>query len=943
MYLKTKFYNINKFLVHFLIGLEFFSNQINWFNFSTKYLKNYNYTKIISLEKDFFLKKNFNLYNLKNKQLKNPLGNKKFRNFLLHKLAVTINKNLIISKIKKTKFLFRNFSITNNIVTKTTNFSTKITLNDNLNPLTSFFSPTIYINKKQGIQYEQKKIIYFILKTFHFLKLLFRLNNKKNLIKVRNNLLKQNQFWSLEYTQFFLPTIIDHKKTTLKQFGSYKGIITIPLNQLHFFEHFILITKKNYFIITNSYSLTFIKNFVSKFYLEVIGLDGILTLNFYEIFLNLLINSNIFFNYSVDSIYFLNKKLICLNKKKKIAYHLIKNLKEFILNIKPNFFNKYYIINQSFTWLAMDEWQNFLSYATQLSIKNDKIIPSYLERGLCFNLPLTGAVVIQNLLKNFKVFNSFNDQTILPILFKSKKKKISTIELLILHIQRKIILLNQKLQYFEEFLKFKLILIKRNKTKNVSFSDELITEIYQKIELLRFVRIRYFRRIKLMRPFLKKNIKPEWMVLNILPVLPPDLRPVVLLNDNQMAVSDLNKLYQKVIIRNRRLKRLFTTTLFSTFSPELRYAQRLLQESVDALIENGKADTNSIVTLQNRPLKSLSDLLKGKKGRFRLNLLGKRVDYSGRSVIVSGPSLQFYECGLPKQMALELFQPFLIRYLFLKKLANNFTKAKNLIQQKSNIIWKILEKIMDSRPILLNRAPTLHRLGIQSFKPKLIKGRAILLHPLVCSAFNADFDGDQMAVHIPLSYQACAEAWKLMWSRNNIRSSATGESIVVPSQDMVLGCYYLTTIDYLKRLKNFSFWYFNLMNWKNFQLDTNFEFNIIIFYFYLLNKNKILQLPHFNKNKKKKHLFFTNSDQIFQLLNQNKLYYHDIIWFKCHFIFELIYQQQCCYEIQINKNGNIITIYSEYKTYFNYKFNIKNIYIKTTPGRVLMNKLILAI
>ena len=873
MYLKTKFYNINKFLV----GLELFSNQINWFNFSTKYLTNFNYTKIISLEKDFFLKKNFYLSDPKNKKLKNPLGNLKFRIFLLQTLAITINKNLIISKIKKTKFLFKHFSITNNIITKTTNFSTRITLNENLNPLTSFFSPTIYINKKQGIKYEQKKIIYFILKTFHFLKLLFQFNTKKNLIG--NNLLKKNPFWSLEYTQFFLPTIIDHKKIKLNQFGSYKGIVIIPLHQLHFFEHFILITKKNYFIITNSYSLTFIKNFVSKFYLEVIKLDDILVLNCYELFLNLVINSNLFLNYSIDSSYFFNTKTIYLNQQKKTAHHLIKNIKEFIVNTKSNFFNKYYIISQSFTWLTVDEWQHFLSYIAQLSIKNDKIIPNYFERGICFNLPLTGAIVIQNLLKNLKFFNKFNQQKMLTTVFKSKKKNISTIELLILHIQRKIVLLNQKLQYFEEFLKFKLILKKKNKKKKFYFSDDLITGIYQKIELLRFFRIRYFRRIKLIRPFLKKNIKPEWMILNILPVLPPDLRPVVLLNDNQMAVSDLNKLYQKVIIRNRRLKRLFTTTLFSNLSPELRYAQRLLQESVDALIENGKADTNSIVTLQNRPLKSLSDLLKGKKGRFRLNLLGKRVDYSGRSVIVSGPSLQFYECGLPKQMALELFQPFLIRYLFLKKLANNFTKAKNLIQQRSHIIWKILEKIMDNRPILLNRAPTLHRLGIQSFKPKLIKGRAILLHPLVCSAFNADFDGDQMAVHIPLSYQACAEAWKLMWSRNNIRSSATGESIVVPSQDMVLGSYYLTTVDDLKRFKNFSFCYWNLIYWKNFQLYINFEFNIIIFFFYLLIKNYFLKLTHLNQIKKNNNLFFTNIDQVFQLLNQNKIYYHDIIWF----------------------------------------------------------------
>ena len=921
--LETKFYNINKFLLNFSIGLEPFSNKIVWFNFSTKYLKNYNYKKTISLEKDFFLKKNFNLYDTKHKKLKNPLGNIKFRNFLLEKMISTIKKSLIISKIKKSKFLFKNFSITNNILTKTTNFSTKITLNDNLNLLTSFFSPNIHINKKQGLKHEQKKIIYFILKTFNY---------KKNLIK-------KNEFWSLKYNEFFLPAIIYYKESKLKNFGSYKGISIIPLQDFQLSGHAVLLKKNKNFIIIEYHLLNFIKTFISKFYLEVIALSSILPFNLYEFYLNPISNTNIFFNYYTNSSYFLNKKILYL-KKKKIIDNLMKNIEDFLLNYQSNFFNKYYIINQNFTWLTIDEWQHFLSYMTQLSIKNDKIIPGYFERGINFSLPLTGGIVIQNLLKNFKFSHHSNNQEMSLLFSKLKKKQNSTIELLILHIQRKIFFLNQKLQYFEEFLKFRLILLKKNKKTFFYFSDDLITETYQKIELLRFLRIRYFRRIKLLRPFVKKNIKPEWMVLNILPVLPPDLRPVVILNDNQMAVSDLNKLYQKVIIRNRRLKRLFTTTLFSTLSPELRYAQRLLQESVDALIENGKADTNSIVTAHNRPLKSLSDLLKGKKGRFRLNLLGKRVDYSGRSVIVSGPSLQFYECGLPKQMALELFQPFLIRYLLLKKVVNNFTKAKKLIQQKSNIIWKILEKVIHNRPILLNRAPTLHRLGIQCFKPRLVQGRAILLHPLVCSAFNADFDGDQMAVHIPLSYQACAEAWKLMWSRNNIRSPATGESIVVPSQDMVLGCYYLTTIDNIKRLNHFSFNYLNLISCKKCQLFTNFEFNKLIFFFSFLKKYEALKSIDINQIKKNNNSFFTNIDQILQLFNQNKLNCHNIIWLKWHLRFELVSRQQFCFEIQINQNGNVVNIYSEYKIYFNYEFNTKNIYIKTTPGRILMNQLL---
>ena len=294
------------------------------------------------------------------------------------------------------------------------------------------------------------------------------------------------------------------------------------------------------------------------------------------------------------------------------------------------------------------------------------------------------------------------------------------------------------------------------------------------------------------------------MVLEVLPVLPPDLRPILVLDSQQVAVSDLNKLYQKVIFRNERLKRLYGDFYSLNFSPEMRYAQRLLQEAVDALIENGKGDSTPITASNNRPLKSLSDMVKGKKGRFRQNLLGKRVDYSGRSVIVVGPQLKLYECGLPKEMAIELFQPFLIRRLITKKITRNFISAKKLIKEKPKIIWDILREVMENRPILLNRAPTLHRLGIQAFKPKLVSGRAILLHPLVCPAFNADFDGDQMAVHVPLSYQACSEAWKLMWGRNNILSPATGEPIIVPSQDMVLGCYYLTTLDTIKRRKRLN-------------------------------------------------------------------------------------------------------------------------------------------
>ena len=296
------------------------------------------------------------------------------------------------------------------------------------------------------------------------------------------------------------------------------------------------------------------------------------------------------------------------------------------------------------------------------------------------------------------------------------------------------------------------------------------------------------RRFKLAKLFAQSKKRPEWMVLSTLPVLPPELRPIVRLDGGLVVVADLNKLYQKVLFRNNRLEALRMVDLNS-----VGQAKRLLQEAVDGLLDNGKGGSMPISGPNDRPLKSLSDGLKGKRGRFRQNLLGKRVDYSGRSVIVVGPELKLHECGLPKEMALELFQPFLSRQLKERGIAENINAAKRFIRQDHPVLWEILQQLMQQHPVLLNRAPTLHRLGIQAFQPQLVQGRAILLHPLVCTAFNADFDGDQMAVHVPLSFQAQAEAWKLLWSRNNLLSPATGQPILLPSQDMVLGCYYLTT------------------------------------------------------------------------------------------------------------------------------------------------------
>ena len=278
------------------------------------------------------------------------------------------------------------------------------------------------------------------------------------------------------------------------------------------------------------------------------------------------------------------------------------------------------------------------------------------------------------------------------------------------------------------------------------------------------------------------------MILDAVPVIPPDLRPMVQLDGGRFATSDLNDLYRRVINRNNRLKR-----LLDLGAPEIivNNEKRMLQEAVDALFDNGRRG-RPVTGPGNRPLKSLSDMLKGKQGRFRQNLLGKRVDYSGRSVIVAGPTLKLHQCGLPKLMALELFKPFVMKRLVDTELAQNIKSAKRMVERRRPQVWDILEEVIKEHPVFLNRAPTLHRLGIQAFEPLLVEGKAIQIHPLVCAAFNADFDGDQMAVHLPLSAEAQAEARVLMLSANNVLSPAHGRPLTVPSQDMVIGIYYLT-------------------------------------------------------------------------------------------------------------------------------------------------------
>ncbi|WP_455538032.1 DNA-directed RNA polymerase subunit beta' [Terrisporobacter sp.] len=360
--------------------------------------------------------------------------------------------------------------------------------------------------------------------------------------------------------------------------------------------------------------------------------------------------------------------------------------------------------------------------------------------------------------------------------------------------------LNEKELINEE--KFRAVYREHGNTFEIGMGAEAVKKLLQNIDLekeskmLREAlkdstgqkRVRIIRRLEVVEAFRKSGNKPEWMILDAIPVIPPDLRPMVQLDGGRFATSDLNDLYRRVINRNNRLKR-----LLELGAPDIivRNEKRMLQEAVDALIDNGRRG-RPVTGPGNRPLKSLSDMLKGKQGRFRQNLLGKRVDYSGRSVIVVGPELKFYQCGLPRKMALELFKPFVMDRLVKEGYAHNIKSAKSIVEKVKPEVWDVLEDVIKSHPVLLNRAPTLHRLGIQAFEPILVEGKAIKLHPLVCTAYNADFDGDQMAVHVPLSVEAQAEARFLMLSVNNILAPKDGSPITTPSQDMVLGSYYLT-------------------------------------------------------------------------------------------------------------------------------------------------------
>lgn len=444
----------------------------------------------------------------------------------------------------------------------------------------------------------------------------------------------------------------------------------------------------------------------------------------------------------------------------------------------------------------------------------------------------------------------------------------------------------EKLNLQSELLKsrcFFIICTKIQKQENPIYPTE--SQWFRKWEYRRINKIRAqeIKRIRLLENLIGTGSNPSWMILSILPIIPPGLRPMIQLEGGRFATSDLNELYRRIITRNNRLLRLLEID-----APQLiiRNEKRLLQEAVDTLIDNGKRGKIAL-SANNRPLKSLSDIIKGKYGRFRQNLLGKRVDYSGRSVIVVGPNLKLNQCGLPYEMATELFQPFIIRELINQGIANNMKIAKNLIQQNEVIIESVLEKILIAHPIFLNRAPTLHRLGIQAFEPILVKGRAIQLHPLVCSAFNADFDGDQMAVHIPLSIEAQSECYMLMLAPYNFLSPANGEPIIMPSQDMVLGCYYLT-VSNIKNLKNSNH-------------------------------------------------YFSNLEDVLLAYNQNKLEIHSSIWVRS--FDQTLIGNNPIQTIQLN-DSTILEKYKDLQIRKTLDNEIIVKYLNTTTGRVILNSTI---
>jgi len=581
-------------------------------------------------------------------------------------------------------------------------------------------------------------------------------------------------------------------------------------------------------------------------------------------------------------------------------------------------YNNIYCLSHRERWEGENDWNFLYYYVTvqnfaeptdtyeQSGLSSAKIIQNYKIRfenvsKINFSNSSLFSMPSQHLLQNKSLsasqnINKINNNTLFsgPGIIQLLLSEFNFFEIKKIDKQNRILLY----QLNKQILKLKRRIFNRTSKKELK-------EAYKKRDLL-------VRRTKLVRKLFIKESKPQDMILTVLPVLPPDLRPIVKMG-NQIAASDLNRLYQRVIYRNDRLKK-FLKDPATNNSYEMKYAQRLLQEAVDNLIQNGKSGVATEKDSRGRALKSLSDILKGKQGRFRQYLLGKRVDYSGRSVIVVGPKLKLHECGLPKDMALELYLPFLLKRILNDKLSRTVVGAKMLIKTNPPLVWELLREIMQTCPVLLNRAPTLHRLGIQAFQPKLIDGKAILLHPLVCSAFNADFDGDQMAVHVPITVEARAEAWKLMLSRNSILAPATGDPLAIPSQDMVLGCYYLTT---------------SLLNSSNKKMNTE---NLNSF---LSERKEALQ----GQNEGSNGFYFSKVNEVIKAYELKKIKLHDNIWLKQNpqILIDNGSDQEEPIELRLELYGNWKEIYHKSHK----RYNSKNIclikFILTTPGKIIFN------
>nr|YP_009247229.1 RNA polymerase beta [Wallichia densiflora]AMW65195.1 RNA polymerase beta [Wallichia densiflora] len=416
------------------------------------------------------------------------------------------------------------------------------------------------------------------------------------------------------------------------------------------------------------------------------------------------------------------------------------------------------------------------------------------------------------------------------------------------------------------------------------------------------------RRMELAKHFIRTNVEPEWMVLCLLPVLPPELRPIIQTDGGKLMSSDINELYRRVIYRNNTLTDLLATSR-STPGELVMCQEKLVQEAVDTLLDNGIRG-QPMRDGHNKVYKSFSDVIEGKEGRFRETLLGKRVDYSGRSVIVVGPSLSLYQCGLPREIAIELFQTFLIRGLIRQHVASNIGIAKSQIREKEPIVWEILQEVMRGHPVLLNRAPTLHRLGIQAFQPILVEGRAICLHPLVCKGFNADFDGDQMAVHVPLSLEAQAEARLLMFSHINLLSPAIGDPISVPTQDMLIGLYVLT----IRNRRGICANRHNTYNRGNYQNNT-------------VDNNDY-------KYTKEKELYFCSSYDVLGAYRQKRISLDSPLWLRWRLDQRVIGSREVPIELQYESLGTYHEIYEHYLIVGSVKKEIHCIYIRTTLGHI---------